>query len=461
MTLAVKGEYLNTGFVPDCTIDVKRREAKENESRGLYDPYAHRKVSHPTTNWETLIHLLKGSCGTGILAMPKAISNSGYVIGTIGTFAIGFICTYCIHLLINCEYELCKRRKVPSLTYPGIAEEALAEGPKPLRKLASYAGHFVNVFLLIYQFGTCCVYIVFIGVNIQAVANQYVTEIAVEYYMLMILLPLILVNWIRNLKTLAPLSTFANFITVGSFAIVLYYLFTTGFTFEDREAVANVKTLPLFFGTVLFSLEAIGVIIPLENEMKSPKSFGSAFGVLNVGMGSIVLLYAVIGLLGYLTYGSSVEGSITLSLPKEDVAAQVCKLALALAMFLTYTVQYYVAIDITWTQYLGTLFEDNRRKRVYEYGARTILVLLTFVLAVSVPALDLFISFFGALSLSLVGIAVPAMIETCTFWYHRQGWRFYFMVITNVSLIAFSLLGLVAGTFTSLSEIIYTFSNKS
>ncbi|XP_031357403.1 proton-coupled amino acid transporter-like protein CG1139 isoform X2 [Photinus pyralis] len=393
--------------------------------------------------------------------MPKAISHSGYVLGTVATFAIGLICTYCIHLLLKCEYELCKRRKIPSLTYPGIAEEALGEGPKFMRKLAPYSGHFVNVFLLIYQFGICCVYIVFIGVNIQAVANQYVTPIAVEYYMLMILLPLILVNWIRNLKMLAPLSTFANIITVGSFGIVLYYIFTKGFTFEGREPVADVKTLPLFFGTVLFSLEAIGVVMPLQNEMKTPKSFGSTFGVLNLGLGIIVVLYAVIGFFGYLAYGPSVEGSITLSLPKEDLAAQVCKLALAVAMFLTYTVQYYVAVDIAWTQYLSTKFANNKRSRIYEYTLRTLLVLLTFVLAVSVPALDLFISFFGALSLSIVGISVPVIVETCTFWYQRRGWRFYLMVVINSLLVAFSLLGLVAGTFTSINEIVHTFSNKS
>jgi solute carrier family 36 (proton-coupled amino acid transporter) len=34
-----------------------------------YDPFAHRKVEHPTTSWDTFFHLLKGSLGTGILAM--------------------------------------------------------------------------------------------------------------------------------------------------------------------------------------------------------------------------------------------------------------------------------------------------------------------------------------------------------------------------------------------------------
>lgn len=100
-------------------------------------------------NSETLLHLLKGSLGTGILAMPHAFHNSGYIVGVICTVIIGFICTYCIHLLINAEYELCKRRKEPSMSYPGTAKAALEEGPMWLRKASPYAGYVIIIILFI------------------------------------------------------------------------------------------------------------------------------------------------------------------------------------------------------------------------------------------------------------------------------------------------------------------------
>lgn len=50
---------------------------------------------------ETFIHLLKGSLGSGILAMPLAFMNAGIVFGLIATATIGFICTYCVHILVN------------------------------------------------------------------------------------------------------------------------------------------------------------------------------------------------------------------------------------------------------------------------------------------------------------------------------------------------------------------------
>lgn len=60
-------------------------------------------------------------------------------------------------------------------------------------------------------------------------------------------------------------------------------------------------------------------MLPLENEMKTPKSFGGSFGVLNQGMVVIVFLYVGMGLFGYLNYGDDIQGSITLNLPADDM----------------------------------------------------------------------------------------------------------------------------------------------
>lgn len=66
---------------------------------------------------------------------------------------------------------------------------------------------------------------------------------------------------------------------------------------------------------VKVSNEILLQILPLENEMKTPKSFVGKFGVLNQAMISIIIMYIGMGLFGYLQYGDEAAGSITLNLP--------------------------------------------------------------------------------------------------------------------------------------------------
>ncbi|XP_031844544.1 proton-coupled amino acid transporter-like protein acs isoform X2 [Nomia melanderi] len=450
------GHNGNGVYVLELEDQKKKKSVQEYEEE--YNPYDHRVVQHPTTTFETLLHLLKGSLGTGILAMPKAFHHSGYAVGIVATIIIGLLCTYCIRILVTSQYELCKRKKVPSLTYPATAEAALSVGPAPLRRFSRASVHVINVFLMIYQLGSCCVYTVFIGRNLKTALEDYFPDVDVRLYMLIILLPLILVNWIRNLKFLAPCSTVATGITFASFGIILYYIFREPLSFDHREPIGKVADFPLYFGTVLFALEAIGVIMPLENEMKKPKSFIKTFGVLNFGMGCIVVLYTSLGFFGYIRYGAAVDGTITVNLTEPMVLAKCVQILLAIAIFFTHPIQCYVPIDIIWNEYIAPKLEKNSYKLLWEYVVRTSLVLLTFLLAIAIPQLDLFISLFGALCLSGLGLGFPAIIQTCTMWnaYGRTGK--ILMVAKNMSLVLFGLLGLIVGTYTSLREIINSFS---
>lgn len=419
-----------------------------------YHPHAMRLVDHPTTNLETLLHLLKGSLGTGILAMPMAFKHSGYIVGIIGTAVIGIICTYCIHILVKSQFMLCKRGKIPSLNYQDTATAALMEGPKFFKPIAPYAGHIVNSFLLIYQLGTCCAYVVFVAYNVKQVTDHYYDGLDLRIYMAILLLPFILVNWVRNLKFLAPFSTVANILTFVGFGITIYYLFSEeGITLDDKKPFGKPEEFPLFFGTVLFALEAIGVILPLENNMKTPESFGGPLGVLNRAMVLIVGLYIGMGFMGYIKYGSEIEETITLNLPKGEILAQSVKIMLAIAIIVTHGLQCYVAIDITWNGYLEPLIEKQSYKIFLEYLVRTILVVGTVSLAIAVPNLELFIALFGSFCLSALGISFPALIEICTFWNSEMSkLKFWYMFTRNVFLALLGFVGLVAGTYTALAN---------
>ncbi|XP_065161836.1 proton-coupled amino acid transporter-like protein CG1139 isoform X2 [Atheta coriaria] len=450
------------------TMKLKPVGANKNVERGEgspqdddYDPHLHRNVEHPTSNTETLIHLLKGSLGTGILAMPEAFKNSGLTNGFICTILIGILCTYCLHILVKAQYIMCKRLKVPILTYPESMKVALESGPQCLRKFANMSPILVDFFLVIYQLGICCVYVVFVAVNIKAVADQYTeTAISVKLYILMLLVPFILINSIRNLKLLAPFSTLANVLTFASFGIVLYYIFQDLPSIDERPHFGTAYTFPLFFGTTLFALEAVGVVIALENNMKTPKSFGGTCGVLNVAMVVIVFLYVGMGFLGYWRYGEQSEASITLNFPPQDALAKTVNILYSIAIFISYGLQGYVPVKILWDTYIFKRLENSNHLLVWEYVLRIGAVIVTFVLAVTIPLLGLFISLFGAFCLSALGIAFPAIMEICVMYPDKLGPCKY-ILIKDILLILFGIIGLCAGSYSCLSEIINALSSGS
>lgn len=102
-----------------------------------YNPSMHRTLEHPTSNMDTMIHLLKGNIGTGILAMPDAFKNAGLYMGLFGTLIMGAICTHCMHMLVNCSHELCRRLQQPSLNFSEVAQCSFETGPLGLRRYAA------------------------------------------------------------------------------------------------------------------------------------------------------------------------------------------------------------------------------------------------------------------------------------------------------------------------------------
>lgn len=158
-------------------------------------------------NLDTLIHLLKGSLGSGILAMPLAFANAGLFFGVFATVLVGAICTYCVHMLVSCAHTLYRRMKyesdiwlslltrdghaftsnsasaffrVPTLDYAGVAEAAFLLGPDPVKKYRRLAKACIDSFLFIDLYGCCCVYVVFVARNLKQVWVKFVIFVNVS-----------------------------------------------------------------------------------------------------------------------------------------------------------------------------------------------------------------------------------------------------------------------------------------
>ncbi|XP_003743310.1 proton-coupled amino acid transporter-like protein CG1139 [Galendromus occidentalis] len=432
------------------------------------DEEAHHSL---TSNGQTMMHLLKGNIGTGVLAMPSAIKNAGLLVGSIGVVLIGVICIHCMHMLLECNRILSKRKGVRSLDFAGVTREAVATGPYAVRPFAKHASKMINGFLIMTQFGFCCVYFLFVAKSIEEIMKNTVgpsADFGTKFYLAMVLPVMIIYNFIRSLKTLSYASSFANALQAVGMVMIFYMIFKDGLPSIHNPKVhltGSLAELPLYFGTAIYAFEGIGIVLPLENEMRHPEDFAGTFGVMNTGMSLVVLLYTAMGFFGYLKYGNDIQDSITLNFKSQGALGEAIKGMFAVSIFLSYGLQLYVPIKIIWPWIKEKLSLSSRypeRQLVYmEWGLRTLFVFFTFFLGIIIPDLKIFISLVGAVASSTLALIIPPLIELFTYFdedISKKKW--YLLLAKNILIMAFGIAGFLTGTTISGLKVIKCITDK-
>lgn len=121
---------------------------------------------------------------------------------------------------------------------------------------------------------------------------------------------------------------------------------------------------------------------------------------------------------------------------------------MAIAIFLSYCLQFYVPMSIVWPivqKYLKT----EKAEFYGEYITRTLLVIVTFALAAAIPNLGGVISLVGAFSSSALALIFPPLIEIITFWpdkYELSTWKLW----KDIFIMLFGFLGFLVGSYVSI-----------
>ncbi|XP_056296195.1 proton-coupled amino acid transporter 1 isoform X3 [Pseudoliparis swirei] len=416
-----------------------------------------------TSFCQTLIHLLKGNIGTGLLGLPLAVKNAGLVLGPISLLVMGVIAVHCMRVLVKCSHHLSEKVDRPSLSYGEVMQYGM-ENVSWLRRHSQWGKQTVNLFLIITQLGFCCVYFVFLSDNIKQVVeaansttfscqvnstNQ--TQVLVpsfdsRLYMLCFLPALVLLVFTPDLRYLAPLSLLANLMMTASLVLIYFYSLTHIKFPSDLPQVGRAQDYPLFFGTAIFAFEGIGVVLPLENKMQRPQKF---IPVLYVGMSIVTFLYISLGTIGYMCFREHIGGSITLNLPN-CWTYQAVKLLYCFGIFITFALQFYVPAEILIPPVLARV--SDRWRTPVNLLLRTVMVIFTCALAILIPELDLVISLVGSVSSSFLALIFPPILQTLTF--HSEGALLPPVSVKNAAIGVIGLVGFLTGTYVAIEQIV-------
>uniref|UniRef100_A0A6Q2Y7L7 Amino acid transporter transmembrane domain-containing protein n=1 Tax=Esox lucius TaxID=8010 RepID=A0A6Q2Y7L7_ESOLU len=420
----------------------------------LHARYYEKGNSQGITFTQALIHLLKGNIGTGLLGLPLAVRNAGIIVGPLCLVLMGAVCVHCMHILVQCSHHLCERLKRPPMGYSDTVAFAMEHSSyQCFRNSARFGRHLVNFFLVLTQLGFCSAYFVFLAENIKQVGSiptsqkqATVLEYYLRLYMLFFLPFLILLVFMKDLKNMAVLSLVANICMAVSVIIIFQYITTDFGDFQHLPLTSPLGKFPFFFGTAIFAFEGIGVVLPLENQMKEPKQFPLA---LNIGMGIVTVLYVVLATLGYLHFGDDIQGSITLNLPHSAWTNQMVKILYSFGVFVSFAIQFFVPAEIMIPPIQAKLQESWRAP--CDMMLRGLLVCVTFSFAVLIPRLDLVISLVGAVSSSTLALVLPPLVELITFSDRPLK---PVMLVKDLLIAVVGFIGFLAGTYVTLAEII-------
>ncbi|KAJ2943124.1 hypothetical protein O0L34_g18817 [Tuta absoluta] len=416
-----------------------------------FDFVAQRCISKPTNVLESTGHLIKGCLGGGILGIHEAFMKCGLWTSLIVTVVFGFYITYCVHILVKSAQTMYQRLHITEMSYPDLAEATLETGPFPeLRRYSKWFRYAVDVIICIDLFGACCVYQIIIAKTIeQLVEGAEMEDLSrLRLYVLSLLVPILLLCMITTLKYLAPFTLLADFFIVVCVIATVVYSLQVAPPLSSIPAWKGVVGFFEFSGIVVFSMEGVGVSLPIENNMKDPKKFPL---VLCSGMVVVVSFLIMVGFFGYWGYGENSVSPVTLNFPSE-VFPTILKCLMGIMIFITFALNFWAPFNLVW-HYMSKKHEPKKHW-IWERVYRATFILVITAIAIAFPNIGNLMGLLGAFCLSNMGFIFPAIIELLVIWEDPGLGRFKWRLWKNVLVVLIGVLLFVAGTYSNLRGLI-------
>jgi proton-coupled amino acid transporter len=414
--------------------------------------------------------------------MPYAFKNGGVWLGLVALLIIALITMHCVALLIKCKRRLIQQLKQKNrqegLPTHDIEKQVNTYGDVG-RMTMGPAGTIITSMLLVFtQCGFCCAYLIFIGENMHDMLPGLPNWLYI-CFALVLLLPICL---LRNLKYLAFFSLISEFMLLLGMGIVIYFdihnLSTQPFPGDRSIKTHDFLNFPVFFGITIFGFEGIGLALPVEANMKNKHSFNR---VLYIAETIVAVMMAGFGVIGYLAYGRTVQAIITLNMPAENPTTYVIKVGLIIALLFTYPMQLFPVSEL-FDDFLAIIRRKISKKDLseeeqllreeqdvhwvkklltsttfhIENTVRIVTLIVTALLAISIPDFGDFLSIIGGLGGTLLAFVLPCIIHiiVCR---KEVSWA---VIAKDVAITTFGIVASAITTYMSVAHIVESF-NKS
>uniref|UniRef100_A0A0E0DF34 Amino acid transporter transmembrane domain-containing protein n=1 Tax=Oryza meridionalis TaxID=40149 RepID=A0A0E0DF34_9ORYZ len=371
----------------------------------------------------------------GLLSIPYALSEGGWL-SLVLLLAVAMVCCYTGLLLRRCMAASPAVRG-----YPDIG--ALAFGAKG--RLAVSAFLYAELYLVAIGFlilegdnldklfpGTSLTF----GGLVVSGKQLFVVVVAV------VILP---TTWLRSLAVLAYVSASGVLASVVVVFCVLWAAVFDGVGYHGKGRMLNVSGLPTALGLYTFCYCGHAIFPTLCNSMQEKDKFSR---VLVICFVACTVNYGSMAILGYLMYGDDVKSQVTLNLPEGKISS---KLAIYTTLINPFS-KYALMVTPVATAIEEKLLAGN--KRSVNVLIRTLIVVSTVVIALTVPFFGHLMALVGSLLSVMASMLLPCICYLKIFGLTRCG-RGETLLIAAI--IVLGSLVAATGTYSSLKKIFYEF----
>ncbi|AED90440.1 Transmembrane amino acid transporter family protein [Arabidopsis thaliana] len=304
-------------------------------------------------------------CGVALLTMPYAVKEGGWL-GLFILFSFGIITFYTGILLKRCL------ENSPGIhTYPDIGQAAFGTTGRILVSILLYVELYVN------------------STQVFAITTT------------LIVLPTV---WLKDLSLLSYLSA-GGVISSILLALCLFWAGSVdGVGFHISGQALDITNIPVAIGIYGFGFGSHSVFPNIYSSMKEPSKFPT---VLLISFAFCTLFYIAVAVCGFTMFGDAIQSQFTLNMPPHFTSS---KIAVWTAVVTPMT-KYALTITPVMLSLEELIPSSSRKMRSKGVSMlfRTILVLSTLVVALTVPFFATVAALIGSFIAMLIALIFPCL----------------------------------------------------
>ncbi|KIK61722.1 hypothetical protein GYMLUDRAFT_42750 [Collybiopsis luxurians FD-317 M1] len=377
-------------------------------------PDGHASMISSTSNLANTI------IGSGMLTFPLALASAGILPGMLTCVLSGGIAVFGLYLLSLCAAKAPHRRAsffaIAQMTFPKAAV-------------------FFDAAIAIKCFGVSISYLIIIkDLTPNVIASLYhdLSDSEPPQWMLdgrrwlsIFMLVLIPLAFLRQLNSLRHTSYVALFSVAYLLVIVIRCYF---WPLKDMPPAGEIHLIHFTsnfistFPVQVFAFTCSQNLFPIYNEVKS-NTQPRMNVIIGSAIGSATLVYEVIAVFGYLTFGTNVGANIIAMYPAKSLFVAIGQVAIVILVLFSYPLQVHPCRNcLDKVFHAGEIMKqaDNEEEAVDDHGSgamsntkHTILtvaiIVSTFTIAYLVDDLKIVLSFVGSTGSTTISFILPGL----------------------------------------------------